>query len=169
MVVEGANKAKTRKGKDFVRIDFDDGSSQFSSACFEESLVTQFLDWAQNNESVLLDVELDAPNPGEPPRLTVRGARPLSQISGTTAMILRADVTTIQALHDLKLELATGDNAPGEVMLRLFTADHDEVHVRLGRNFILNGELAERLQEVDGLENVILEPQRSSARLKLVA
>ena len=169
VVVEGANKAKTRKGKDFVRIDFDDGFSQFSSACFEEALVSQFLDWAQSNESILLDVELDAPNPGEPPRLTVRGAKPLSQISGRTAMILRADVTSVQALHDLKLELARGEDAPGEVMLRLILSGGDEVHVRLGRNFILDGELAERLVAVDGIENVTLEPLRSATRLKLVA
>jgi DNA polymerase-3 subunit alpha len=41
--------------------------------------------------------------------------------------------------------------------------------VRLGTNFVLNGDLAERLAEVEGLANVALTPARGRANLKLVA
>ncbi|MEE4199177.1 DNA polymerase III subunit alpha [Erythrobacter sp.] len=172
VVVEGANKAKTRTGKDFVRVDFDDGSSQFSSACFEESLVSQFLDWAQANEAVLLTVELDCPTSGEAPRLTVRGARPLASIRGSTPMILRLDVTSLSGLAELTLELKRETRAPGEVMVRVVLGDEEEAHIRLGSDFVLDGDLAERLAGVEGVENVALEPlggRRSRANLKLVA
>jgi DNA polymerase-3 subunit alpha len=169
VVVDGASKARTRKGKDFVRADFDDGYSQFSCACFEEALVEQFLVWAAAGERVLLNVELDSPNPGEPPRLTVRGARPLSTVTGRTAMILRADVVSLAGLNELRLELARGRDAPGEVIVRLLLADNEEAHIRLGRDFALNGELAERLAAVEGIENVTLEPLRDRERLRLVA
>ncbi len=168
-MVESANRGRTKRGAEFIRADFSDSSGQFSSACFEESLVSQFQDWAESGECVLLNVELDSPNPGEPPRLTVRNARPLASVSGRTPMILRADILKVEALTDLKLELEAGENAPGEVLVRLILGADEDAYMRLGTNFILNGDLAERLSEVEGIENVVLEPMRGRANLKLVA
>ncbi|MEM7664326.1 MAG: DNA polymerase III subunit alpha [Pseudomonadota bacterium] len=169
VMVEGMNKARTKRGAEFVRADFSDSSGQFSAACFEESLVPQFERWAAEGACLLLNVELDSPNPGEPPRLTVRGAKPLEAVSGRTPMVLRADILSREALTDLKLELATGDEAPGEVILRLILSSDEEASIRLGRNFVLDGELAERIAVIEGIENVELAPLRPRANLKLVA
>ena len=169
VMVESIVKARTKRGGEFVRAIFSDSSGQFTAACFEEALVPQFERWAAEGACLLLTVELDSPNPGEPPRLTVRGARALDSVSGRTPMILRADVFSVQALHDLKMELATGTEAPGEVLLRLILGSGEAAHMRLGRNFVLDGELAERLAQVDGIENVALEPLSAKARLRLVA
>ncbi|MBV7260050.1 DNA polymerase III subunit alpha [Erythrobacter crassostreae] len=168
-MVESVNKGRTKRGAEFIRADFSDTSGQFSAACFEESLVDSFQKWAEDAECVLLTVELDSPNPGEPPRLTVRGAKPLSAVSGSTKMMLRADILSVQALNDLKLELARAEKAPGEVLLRLVLDADEEAFVHLGRNFVLDGELAERIADVEGIENVELAPVRGRANLKLVA
>jgi DNA polymerase-3 subunit alpha len=79
-LVEGVNKGRTRKGSEFIRADFSDSSGQFSAACFEENLVESFQRWAAEGTCVLLKVELDAPSPDEPPRVTVRGATPLAEV-----------------------------------------------------------------------------------------
>ncbi|WP_252257945.1 DNA polymerase III subunit alpha [Erythrobacter aurantius] len=168
-MVEGASKGRTKRGAEFIRADFSDPSGQFSSACFEESLVTKFPEWAQSGECVLLNVELDSPNPGEPPRLTIRNARPLSSVSGSVAMLLKADVLSIDALAELKLELEHDPKVQGEVLIRLVLGDDEYAHMRLGSDFVLNGDLAERLSGVPGIENVALEPQRGRANLRLVA
>jgi len=177
-MVESANKGRTKRGAEFIRADFSDTSGQFSAACFEETLVPQFLAWAEASECVLLTVELDSPNPGEPPRLTVRGARPLSSVSGRMAMALKADVHTPEALANLALELQTGDDARGEVTIRLVLDEtggpdgpngNAEAFMKLGNRFVLDGDLAERLSGVEGIENVALEPVRGRANLKLVA
>lgn len=168
-MVEGASKGRTKRGAEFIRADFSDSSGQFSSACFEESLVEKFPEWAASGECVLLTVELDSPNPGEPPRLTVRGARPLAAVSGSIPMILRADVHSLDAIAELKLELAAGQGAQGEVLLKLLLGEDEEAHVRLGTNFALNGDLAERLAGVEGIANVTLTPAKGRANLKLVA
>lgn len=168
-MVEGMSKARTRRGGEFVRADFSDASGQFSAACFEESLVGEFERWAAEGTCLLLNVELDSPNPGEPPRLTVRGATPLASVSGSTPMLLRADILSIQALKEMKLELATGEDAPGEVMVRLILGTDEEAMVRLGRNFILDGDLAERIADIEGIERVELVPVRGRASLRLVA
>ncbi|MDT8280625.1 MAG: DNA polymerase III subunit alpha, partial [Erythrobacter sp.] len=172
-LVEGITKARTRKGGTFVRADFSDSSGQFSAACFEEALVPQFERWGQEGECLLLTVELDAPNPDEPPRLTVRGARPLAAVSGSTAMQLTADIASIEALLELRIELDLAQehqrSGSGEVVVRLALAAGGHAQVRLGGGFGLNGELAERLAAVEGIDNVALVPLKGKARLRLVA
>lgn len=172
-LVEGITKARTRKGGTFVRADFSDASGQFSAACFEDALVPQFERWGQDGECLLLTVELDAPNPDEPPRLTVRGARPLAAVSGATVMQLSADIATVEALLELQIELDLAQeqdmSGSGEVVVQLALASGGHAAVRLGTGFVLNGELAERLAAVDGIDNVALVPLRGRARLRLVA
>ena len=168
-MVEGASKGRTKRGGEFTRGEFSDSSGQFSAACFEEALVTKFQEWAQSGECVLLNVELDSPNPGEPPRLTIRNARPISSVTGRIAMILKADVHSVDALAELKLELQHESQAQGEVMIRLVLGPHEYAHMRLGNDFVLTGDLAERLAGVDGIDNVALVPQRGRPNLKLVA
>ncbi|MFN3862811.1 MAG: DNA polymerase III subunit alpha [Erythrobacter sp.] len=173
VLVEGVTKARTRKGAAFVRADFSDASGQFSAACFEEALVPQFERWAEDGECLLLTVELDAPNPDEPPRLTVRNARPLSAVSGSTAMMLKADIAGLDALRELKVALDVEDDCAfvgnGEVLVRLLLETGGHAQMRLGRRFLLSGELAERLAEVPGISNVELVPAKSKAALRLVA
>ena len=84
-MVEGVTKGRTRRGGEFIRADFSDNSGQFSAACFEEALVDSFQRWAAEGTCVLLNVELDAPSPDEPPRVTVRGARPLAEVEARCA------------------------------------------------------------------------------------
>lgn len=168
-MVEGFSKGRTKRGAEFIRGDFSDASGQFSAACFEESLVPQFERWAADGTCLLLNVELDSPNPSEPPRITVRGARPLDEVKGATRMWLSVDVLSREALADLRLELVPGESDTGEVIARLLVGPGEYAAVRLGRNFALDGELAERLTAIEGLENVQLQPVRTKANLRLVA
>ncbi|MEO0063111.1 MAG: hypothetical protein RLZZ08_1671 [Pseudomonadota bacterium] len=170
-MVESVSKGRTRKGADFVRAEFSDISGQFSAACFEESLVESFQRWAADGTCILLNVELDSPSPDEPPRVTVRGARPLAEVTSTARMQLACDVRTIDALQALRQALADGEpgNGRGEVLVRLLIGEESDPVLRLGRDFVLDGELAERLAAVDGLSKVALKPQRGGASLRLVA
>ncbi|MFV0643466.1 MAG: DNA polymerase III subunit alpha [Sphingomonadaceae bacterium] len=167
-MVESIKKGKTRKGADFVRADFSDSSGQFSAACFEESLVESFEKWSREGVCVLLNVELDSPSPDEPPRVTVRGARPLADVKAGAKMVLRLDVLNASALQDIKMELRADDQENGEVQARLCLDNGADPWVRLGRNFHLDGELAERLAAIGGLANVTLTAQRGAASLRLV-
>jgi DNA polymerase-3 subunit alpha len=168
-LVEGVNKGRTRRGADFIRADFSDSSGQFSAACFEEGLVDSFLRWAEDGTCVLLNVELDAPSPDEPPRVTVRGARPLAEVRSDARMLLTLDVLTEEALRELRLALTEGEAGRGEVLARLRIGEGQDPLVRLGRDFDLDGELAERLAHIDGLAQISLTKRRGQARLKLVA
>mgnify|MGYP006176059289 CR=1 FL=1 len=68
--------------------------------------------------------------------------------------------------HDVRL---TGAPGRGEVIVRLRTAQGEQPVVRLGRDFMVDGELAERLASMEGIANVALSARRGSTRLRLVA
>ncbi len=118
---------------------------------------------------MLLNVELDSPSPDEPPRVTVRGARPLDEVKSGSRMLLTMDVTSADAIAELKLALEIGTPGHGEVQVRLKIGGESEPLLRLGRDYRLDGELAERLAEIEGLENVALATQRGGGHLRLVA
>jgi len=168
-LVEGVQKRKTKRGKDYVMVDFSDATGQFSASCFEEGLVDAFQRWAAECACVLLTVDLDSPNPEEPPRVTVRGARPLSEVRNSARMRLTLEIETPQAVRELALMLEEGDPGRGEVLARLMTGAEETPFVRLGTGFRLDGELAERISEIDGIANVALTAKRARDHLRLVA
>ena len=168
-MVESVNRGKTRRGGDFIRADFSDSSGQFSAACFEESLVEPMLQWAKDGTCLLLIVELDSPSPDEPPRVTVRSARPLGEVKSAASMVLKLDVLRAEAFADLALVLVGGAEGRGEVVARLRTGRGEDQLVRLGRDFQLDSEFAERLANVPGVANVQLSARRGGAHLRLVA
>lgn len=168
VLVENVQKRKTRKGNDFVLADFSDQSGQFSASCFEESLVDSFVRWAKDGTCVLLNVELDSPGADEPPRVTVRGAKPLADVSGDVRMVLSLEVDRVDAIQQLALLLNPGPKGGGEVIVKLRLEDGGVQQVRLGRDFALDGEFAERLADIEGLSDVSLTARRSD-HLRLVA
>ena len=168
-LVESVSKARTRRGGEFVRADFSDPSGQFSAACFEENLVESFQRWAAEGTCVLLNVELDSPNPEEPPRITVRGARPLAEVTQCARMRLTCEVHTREALEHLAATLEPGRPGYGEVLVRLRISGAHGPLLRLGRDFALGGELVDRLSRMPGLTDVSLAPVRGATRLRLVA
>ncbi|HVR91609.1 MAG TPA: DNA polymerase III subunit alpha [Novosphingobium sp.] len=169
VLVENVQRRKTKRGKDFVQADFSDTTGQFAASCFEESLVEPLTLWAAEGQCLLLNVELDSPSPEEPPRITVRGARPLSEVKSGARMVLTLDVERPEALTELALLLTGGADGRGEVLARLRTGGENEPTVRLGRDFQLDGELAERLAFVEGIANVSLTARRGPSHLRLVA
>ncbi|MEW9853670.1 DNA polymerase III subunit alpha [Novosphingobium sp. M1R2S20] len=168
-LVENVQKRKTRKGKDFVMADFSDQSGQFTASCFEESLVENFVRWAKEGTCVLLNVELDSPSADEPPRVTVRGARPLAEVKADARMVLTLDIERVEAVGELALLLRPGAKGCGEVIARLRLGEHRYQKVRLGRDFALDGDFAEQLAQVDGLSEISLTARRAGDHLRLVA
>jgi len=168
-MVEDVQKRKTKRGNDFVMATFSDSSGQFTASCFEEGLVQPMIDWAKAGTCLLLQVDLDAPSPDEPPRVTVRSARPLSEVRETARMELRFDVTRAEALADLALLLPREEGASGEVVARLLTNGLGQPQLLLGRDFQLDAEVVERIAGIDGVSNVAFGARRGAAHLRLVA
>ena len=158
-MVEGAKRGQTRRGKDFIRADFSDSTGQFSAACFEEGLVPQLIKWAQESTCILLTVELDSPSPDEPPRMTIRGARPLAEVAGGQRMLLTLEVSSEAALGELALALQPGPPGHGEVQIALDLGRGERPVMRLGHDYKVDGKLADALERIEGISNITLVPK----------
>ena len=170
-MVEGVNKRKTKRGKDYVVAEFSDSTGQFSASCFEEAMVEPFVQWARESACVLLQVELDSPSADEPPRVTVRGAQALAEVKSAARMVLSFDVEVAEAFGELALLLlgaGGGSGGKGEVLARLKTGGAEEPQLRLGRDFALDGELAEKVAAIAGVRNVSLSAKRGAPVLRVV-
>jgi DNA polymerase-3 subunit alpha len=84
-------------------------------------------------------------------------------------MLLELDIDRAEAIQELAVLLPRGEAGRGEVLARLHLEDGRTARVRLGRDFALDGELAEQLAEIDGIANVSLTARRGSDHLRLVA
>jgi DNA polymerase-3 subunit alpha len=84
-------------------------------------------------------------------------------------MMLTLDVLEPDAIGLLRRELTTGSDGRGEVRVHLRTGGEREPLMVIGRNFQLDGDLAERLASIDGLANVQLTTQQRAPNLRLVA
>lgn len=168
-MVESVNKGRTKRGAEFIRADFSDSSGQFSAACFEEGLVESFQKWAEEGTCVLLNVELDSPNPDDPPRVTVRGARPLAEVTSSQRMQLTAEIASAAALNSLREVLEIGKAGHGEVIITLDLGEDTCPNMLLGRDFALGSDILEQLDGIPGLSNVTLNPIRGVGHLRLVA
>jgi len=146
---------------------FSDASGLFSASCFEESLVDPFVQWAREGACVLLTVELDRPSADEPPRVTVRGARPLASVTSAARMVLECEVSRVEAVADLAMLLPRASDARGEVRVHLRTGRGREPWAILGQDFRLDSEVIDRLIPIEGLANVAL-TARPDRHLRLV-
>ncbi len=72
-------------------------------------------------------------------------------------------------LPELALLLVGGAEGRGEVLARLHTDAGAPALMRLGSDFQLDGELAERLATIEGVANVALSAKRGAGHLRLVA
>jgi DNA polymerase-3 subunit alpha len=168
-MVENVQKRKTKRGKDFVMVDYSDSSGNFSACCFEESMVESFVKWGKESACVLLTVELDSPNADEPPRVTVRGARPLAEVKADARMFLSLDIDRIEAVQELAMLVRTGAPGCGEIVATLHLGGGKTQKVRLGRDFALDGDFAEHLARVAGLSNISLIARRGPEGLRQAA
>jgi DNA polymerase-3 subunit alpha len=92
----------------------------------------------------------------------------LSEVREAARMELRLDITAPEALGELALLLQPGSPGKGEVVARLRTGGPREPLVRLGRDFHLDGDLAEQVAAIPGIAAVGLSAKRGPS-LRLVA
>ena len=84
-------------------------------------------------------------------------------------MVLKLDIDSIDAVQELAMMLVPGAPGRGEVQAKLHLGADVIKEMRLGRDFLLDGELVERIAEIEGVANVSLTAQRGPGHLRLVA
>jgi DNA polymerase-3 subunit alpha len=97
----------------------------------------------------------------------VRGAQALSEVKAAAKMTLSLEVSRPEVFGELATILPRGGLGTVEVLLK--TGAAQEPRLRLGRDFLLDGELTDLIAGMEGVANVSLKPTRAGGHLRLVA
>jgi DNA polymerase-3 subunit alpha len=166
VLVEEARWRQSARGKRYLMAQLSDASGQFSATCFDDAVAKDLEEAAREATCALITVELDR-RPGEDaPRVSVRRVQPFDGLASTARFVIEATITDPAAFPALAGMLQHHRGARGEVRAILRYPDGAEATVLLGRDFLLDAELAGRIELLHGIAKVEL--RNSETRLALV-
>jgi DNA polymerase III subunit alpha len=156
-MVENLRWRTSQRGNRFAMAMMSDRSGQFQASCFDEAACKSLEALGENGGCALLGVELDLLEGEETPRVTIRSAQPLAAIAATAALRIEAEVTHAGAIPDIAKWLTTHSGARGRVILSTTGPDGGPVRIELGRNFVIDPDLKDRLERIGGVGAVTLD------------
>ena len=132
-----------------------DASGQCIATCFDDEIARRLEDTAREGGCGLLTVELDK-RPGEDtPRVTIKTIQPFDQLANSAKLVLDLAISDTAVLPVLASLLA--DQRGGQGQVRLHTPIvRGETEIVLGSDFRIDGELAERIENLQGVEWAVL-------------
>jgi DNA polymerase III subunit alpha len=168
-LVESVRWRTSARGRRYAMANLSDASGQFIASCFDDPASKSLEEAAASGACLLLTVELDRQSGEETPRVTVRTVQRLEGLAASSR--LRAQIVTASpdAMRALGTLLATERGGRSEVEIEAHLEQGAVAHIMLGRDFTLNGEMADRMRAITGVESVSLEPIAGPARLSLVS
>jgi DNA polymerase-3 subunit alpha len=166
-LVEDARWRTSAKGRRYLMATLSDASGQFVATVFDDAVAAQLEEAAKAGGCGLLNVELDRRPGEEAPRVTVKSIQSFEGLSKRTRLQLVVAVESPDVLS--RLAEAVADHRGGNGQLRLASKSAEgEVEIVLGRDFLLDAELAARIERLPGIASVRLSVAEAP-RLALVS
>jgi DNA polymerase-3 subunit alpha len=165
-LVEDTRWRVSARGRRYMMVTLSDSSGQFVATAFDDDATAALEAAAKAGQCGLLTVELDRRAGDDTPRVAIKRIQPLSELAKRTRlqMIVHAAHLPEIALIVAELEGARGGN--GKVKLVVPIASGGNAQVIAGRDFVLDAELAARIERITGEGSVELSTQEP--RLALV-
>jgi DNA polymerase-3 subunit alpha len=158
-LVEGVRWRVSARGRRYMMASLSDSSGQFEATVFEDEACADLEAAAKAGSCGLLTVELDRRSGDDAPRVAIKRFQPLERLAKASRLQLElriADATLMATLAG-ELELARGGN--GAIRCTVPIAHGGEATLLIGRDFVLDAELAARLERIVGAGNVTLSVQ----------
>jgi DNA polymerase-3 subunit alpha len=154
-LIEEARWRTSAKGRRYLLATLSDSSGQFIASVFDDETAARIEESAKNGACALLNVELDRRPGEEAPRVTIRSLQSFEGLSKRTRLQLEVEVADEAAVRRLAAALAGERGGSGELRLRV-RLDRGEAELLIGRDFLLDAELAARIERVEGVISVRL-------------
>lgn len=164
-LVEDARWRTSARGKRYMMAQLSDATGQFLATCFDDSVAADLEKAAKEGDCALITVELDRRPGEEAPRVSVKRVQPFDGLASTAKFVVEVTVTDKVAFKALHAMLDPLRNGRGEVRARIEGPEGDTL-LTLGRNFLLDAELASHIEDLPGVKAVAM--KSSEARLALV-
>ncbi len=166
VLVEDARWRTSARGKRYMMAQLSDPSGQFTATCFDDAVAADLEEAARVGGCGLITVELDRRPGEEAPRISVKRIQPFETLATTARFVLEVTVADPAAFAPLAALLADHRGARGEVRATLTTPD-GEATILLGRDFLLDAELAGHVETLHGIAAATLKTS-DITRLTLV-
>jgi DNA polymerase-3 subunit alpha len=166
-LVEDTRWRTSGKGRRYMMATLSDSSGQFEATIFDDHVAEQVAAFAKAGTCALLSVELDRRPGEETPRVTIRSLQSFESLSKRTRLQIEVEVEDEDAVRGIAAIVAGERGGNGQ--LRLLAAfPGGEADLVLGRDFVVDAELAARLERVPGVRAVRLSVAEAP-RLALVS
>jgi DNA polymerase-3 subunit alpha len=149
-LIEEARWRTSARGRRYLMATCSDSSGQFIATVFDDDASARVEEAAKGGGCALLNVELDRRPGEEAPRVTIRSLQMFESLSKRTRLQLEVEVEDADAVRRLAAALANDRGGSGELRLRV-TLEQGEAELVLGRDFLLDAELAARIERVEGV------------------
>ncbi len=164
-LAEGVRWRVSAKGRRYMVAALSDRSGQFEATVFDDEPCGALEAAAKAGSCGLLTVELDRRAGDEAPRVTIKRFQPLESLAKSTR--LQLTIRLREGADQIARELAAARGGNGIVRFIVPIASGGEAVVLAGRDFVLDEELAARLERITGEGGVELSAQEPP-RLALV-
>ena len=166
-LVEDARWRTSAKGRRYLMATLSDPSGQFVATCFDDAVSKDLEDAARVGGCGLMTVELDRRPGEETPRVTVKRVQPFETLATTARMAMTLHIDTPAAIAAIGHELSHMRGGRGEVRA-VVAIPGGEATVLLGRDFLVDAEIAARVQDLPGVTACEFRQAESRAHLALV-
>jgi DNA polymerase-3 subunit alpha len=166
-LVEDARWRTSARGRRYMMATLSDPSGQFVATCFDDAVAADLEEAARNGGCGIITVELDR-RPGEDsPRVSIKRIQPFEALATNARFVLEADIASPEGMATLAAALAEARGGRGQVWANAALPDGGSARVLLGRDFLIDGELAAKIEALQDVRNVEL--KTSETRLALVS
>jgi DNA polymerase-3 subunit alpha len=166
-LVEEARWRTSAKGRRYMMATLSDASGQFTATAFDDETCAELEEAARKQSCALLTVELDRREGDETPRVAIKKLQPLDQLAKKSRLQMAVRVSDAALIPQMARELAGARGGSGALRFLVPIAGGGEAVVMAGRDFVLDAEIASRLERLAGEGNVDLSVQEPP-RLALV-
>ncbi|CAN5361335.1 DNA polymerase III subunit alpha [soil metagenome] len=166
VLVEDARWRTSARGRRYLMATLSDPSGQFVATCFDDAVAADLEEAAREGACGLMTVELDRRPGEETPRVSIKRLQRFDTLATAARFVLELTVETPTAMASLAGVLADHRGARGEVWAKAAMPGGGYARVLLGRDFLLDQELATRIEGLAGIGAVVL--KTSETRLALV-
>jgi DNA polymerase-3 subunit alpha len=158
-LVEEARWRTSAKGRRYMMATLSDNSGQFVATAFDDEATAALEGAAKAGQCGLLTVELDRRAGDETPRVTIKRFQPLTDLAKRTRLQMTVRVADGSTVDLLARELEDARGANGLLRFIVPIASGGEASIVAGRDFVLDAELAARLERIAGEGSVDLSVQ----------
>ena len=136
-----------------------DSSGQFIATAFDDDVTASLEAAAKAGQCGLLSVELDRRAGDETPRVTIKRIQPLSDLAKRTRLQMTVKLPDSSMADRVVRELADARGSNGLLRFIVPMTSGGEAVIVAGREFVLDAELASRIERVVGEGSVELSVQ----------